>query len=106
MNLELRFEGMTCLACARNIEDALRAVPSVDSAEVHYASKSGSVVASDEVDRAALLEAVAHTGSRAEIVGQPPAWTAPTPPQRRPRASEALRSSAWKTARRATTTTC
>lgn len=68
MKLELRFEGMTCLECARRIEDALKAVPGVDSAEVHYASRSGAVATSGRVPEAVLLDAVASTGYRAEII--------------------------------------
>ena len=69
MKLELRFEGMNCLGCARHIEDALRAVPGVDSAEVHYASRRGAVLTSGEVEERALLDAVASTGYQAEVLG-------------------------------------
>lgn len=69
MKLEMRFEGMTCLECARNLEKALGDVPGVQSADVNYPRKSGTVTASDDVNRDALLEAVARTGYRAEIVG-------------------------------------
>lgn len=68
MKLELRFEGMTCLECAQNLECALRSVPGVESARVSYPNKSGTVEASDGVSRDELLRVVDATGYRAEIV--------------------------------------
>lgn len=70
MKLELRFEGMTCLDCARSLERALRSLPGVESARVSYPSQSGTVTASPEVSRETLLQAVEQTGYRAEIVGE------------------------------------
>ena len=93
MKLELRFKGMTCLGCARHIQDALKGVPGVGSVEVHYASRSGAVVTSEGVAESALLDAVARTGYRAEIVGgtdgsavkpaAPSAWAQTAQEQRR-----------------------
>jgi mercuric reductase len=68
MKIEMKFEGMTCLECAQNLERALRAVPGVEDAEVGYPTKRGTVVASDEVRQERLLEVVERTGYRAEIV--------------------------------------
>lgn len=42
------FEGMHCAACALSIEDALRQVPGVVSADVSAASHRGRVVWSDQ----------------------------------------------------------
>ncbi|MEW5926067.1 MAG: mercury(II) reductase [Gemmatimonadota bacterium] len=69
MKLEMKFEGMTCLECARNLERALGSVPGVESARVSYPNKSGTVEASDDVSRDALLRVVEATGYRAEIAG-------------------------------------
>jgi mercuric reductase len=69
MKVELRFEGMTCLECSQKLEKALQSVPGVSNAEVSYPTKRGTVVASDEVNTSDLLEVVAQTGYRAEIVG-------------------------------------
>ncbi len=68
MKIEMKFQGMTCLECAQNLQRALRSVPGVESAEVSYPTKQGTVVASDEVPTEALLEVVERTGYRAEIV--------------------------------------
>lgn len=70
MKLQMKFEGMTCLECAANLEKALAAVPGVTGAHVSYPSKSGTVEAADEVDREALLRVVEETGYRAEIVDE------------------------------------
>ena len=83
MKLELNFEGMTCLECARNLEKALRSVPGVENAEVSYPTKRGTVVASDDTRQEALLEVVERTGYRAEIVdadGTAPASGEPSTP--------------------------
>jgi mercuric reductase len=69
MKTQLRFEGMTCLECAQNLEKALRSVPGVESAEVSYPNKSGTVVGSDAVSSDELLRVVEQTGYRAEVVG-------------------------------------
>lgn len=69
MKLEMNFEGMTCLECAKNLEKALRSVPSVESARVSYPNKSGTVEASEDVSRGELLRVVERTGYRAEIAG-------------------------------------
>lgn len=79
MRVELRFEGMTCLACARHIEEALRAVPGVEAAEVGYGRETGTVRAADEVDPAALVEAVERAGYRAEVAVMDGAAVHPTP---------------------------
>jgi Cu2+-exporting ATPase len=45
------FEGMHCAACALTIEDALRAVPGVQSVDVSAASHRGRVIWSDQAVR-------------------------------------------------------
>jgi copper chaperone CopZ len=33
MKIEMKFQGMTCLECAHNLENALRSVPGVENVE-------------------------------------------------------------------------
>ena len=68
MKLEMQFEGMTCLECAKNLERALHSVPGVESARVSYLQKRGTVQADEGVSRDMLLRVVEETGYRAEIV--------------------------------------
>src|SRR5438093_9798249 len=75
--VELKFEGMTCLECAGQVERALQSVPGVESATVSYATKRGTVIASDEVNTAELLRVVEQAGYRAEIVNGAGTTTAP-----------------------------
>ena len=57
------FEGMHCAACALTIEDALRRVPGVLSAEVSAASHRGRVVWSDQaVKPSDWMQAAARAG--------------------------------------------
>ncbi len=76
MKLEMHFEGMTCLECAKNLERALRSVPGVESAEVSYPQKRGTLQTSESVTREMLLRVVEETGYQAEIVGDGAAATA------------------------------
>ena len=69
MKLELEFEGMTCLGCARTLEKALEAVPGVEHAGVSYPTRRGTVVASAAVAAEDLLRAAERAGYRAEVVG-------------------------------------
>ncbi|MDP9349207.1 MAG: mercury(II) reductase [Gemmatimonadota bacterium] len=67
--VELAFEGLTCLDCARRVERALAAVPGVGSAEVSYPTRSGTVSVEEAVSTDALLQAVAETGYEARVQG-------------------------------------
>src|SRR6478672_9288543 len=59
-------EGMHCAACALTIEDALRAVPGVQQAEVSAATRRARVVWHPEkVLPSQWMEAVRHAGYRA-----------------------------------------
>jgi Cu2+-exporting ATPase len=59
-------EGMTCGACALNVESALRAVPGVKSAHVNGATHRANVVWSqDEVTPSLWFDAVASAGYHA-----------------------------------------
>lgn len=68
MRLELQFRGMTCLSCARQVQDALQAVPGVRSAHASYPTQRGTVTADEGVDAAALIAAVEGVGYEAEIL--------------------------------------
>jgi mercuric reductase len=71
MKLELRFRGMTCLSCARHVEEALKAVPGVRSAHASYPTQRGTVTVDEGVDPDALVAAVERAGYGAEIVDEP-----------------------------------
>jgi mercuric reductase len=61
--IELVIEGMTCDACARQIERALNALPGVE-ASVSYGSSTAAIRNSANVDRDALDRAVKDAGYR------------------------------------------
>lgn len=69
MKLDLALEGITCLDCAHRLEEALRAVPGVQRAEVCYPTRLGSVTGSDSLAVEDLLRAVEQAGYQAQIVG-------------------------------------
>ena len=58
-------EGMTCLRCARSVEQALTRVPGVERASVIYPAKHATVIAGADVDLATLRAAVTDAGYRA-----------------------------------------
>ena len=62
MMLDLKFRGMTCLSCARHVEEALQAVPGVRSAHANYRAQRGTVTVDEGVDRDALIAAVEAAG--------------------------------------------
>jgi Cu2+-exporting ATPase len=60
------FEGMHCAACAITLEDALRSVPGVHSAQISGASHRGQVVWSSELTRPSeWMHAVERYGYKA-----------------------------------------
>lgn len=61
----LDIAGMTCDACARHVERALRAVPGVDSADVSYSQGAARVTAASTLKADTLAGAVAAAGYRA-----------------------------------------
>ena len=65
MKYEFDIEGMTCLACARTLEQALARVAGVEQASVSYPTKRATVVATDTVDPETLRSVVADAGYRA-----------------------------------------
>lgn len=82
MKLEMKFEGMTCLECAQNLERALRSVPGVESARVSYPDRSGTVEAAEGLSRDELLRVVEETGYRAEVRDADGREAAATPERR------------------------
>lgn len=62
----LLIEGMHCAACALTVEDALRGVPGVESAEVNSSSRRARVVwQADQVQPSRWMQAVLQSGYRA-----------------------------------------
>jgi Cu+-exporting ATPase len=59
--IELTIDGMTCAACVRRVERALASLSGV-SATVNLATATASVRCSADLDRAALVDAVARVG--------------------------------------------
>src|SRR5919199_1329469 len=86
MKVELKLEGMTCLDCARTLEEALRAVPGVERASVSYGAKRASVTATDELAVDDLLEVAERAGYRAEVAEGGGARVSASPPEQRERA--------------------
>src|SRR5262245_58757610 len=60
---KLQIEGMTCAGCARNAQQALTAVPGVESATVNFMNQTATIVGGDE---AALIAAVKAAGFKAK----------------------------------------
>lgn len=87
MNTEtLEITGMTCDACARHVERALRNVPGVHTAEVSYPQGTARVIAASVLQANALAGAVAAAGYGA--IRQETARSAAPRPER---SSETLR---------------
>ena len=61
-----RIQGMHCVDCAHRVEEALREVPGVQTARVHYLRRRAVVEADDTVAVDALTQAVAAAGYQAE----------------------------------------
>jgi mercuric reductase len=68
MKVELKLGGMTCLDCARTLEQALRAAPGVESVAVGYGTKRASVTMTGDASVDDLLQVVERTGYSAEVV--------------------------------------
>jgi mercuric reductase len=69
MKVELKLGGMTCLDCARTLEQALRATPGVERVAVSYGTKRASVTMIGDASVDDLLQVVERTGYSAEVVG-------------------------------------
>lgn len=66
--VSLEVGGMTCESCARHVEQALRAVPGVQGAEVSYADASAKVSTGDINGSAALISAISKIGYSAKAL--------------------------------------
>jgi copper chaperone len=64
MKTVLQVEGMMCAHCKAHVEQALRKVPGVESAEANLEEKNAVVTGS--ADRAALIAAVREAGYEAK----------------------------------------
>ncbi|KEO73309.1 heavy metal translocating P-type ATPase [Anditalea andensis] len=62
MKKEIPITGMSCAACAVNVENALKQHPGVASATVNYATHSVMVTAVHELDLIGMKEVVQHEG--------------------------------------------
>jgi len=82
--IRLQIEGMTCTACARHVDAALRALPGVQAVEVSYPLGRAAVHADDGAPIDAMLGAVQTLGYRARVeddAREPPPHTASSPPR-------------------------
>ena len=77
----LAIEGMTCASCAGRVEQALRRVPGVASAEVNLATEHAEVRLTANVDAATLVAAVEKAGYDAHLAADD-ANSQATPPRR------------------------
>ncbi len=62
-NATLKLRGMSCAACARNVEEAIRSVPGVESCNVNFGAEQAAVTYdADQTDVAAIQNAVDAAG--------------------------------------------
>ena len=62
----LLLEGLSCAACVAKVQNALQAVPLVESAQINLAESTATVFGDADPDK--LIEAVIHAGYGAELV--------------------------------------
>jgi len=67
--VSLEVGDMTCESCARHVEQALKAVPGVQAAEVSYADGTATVSADENTTSATLISALAGAGYSAMELG-------------------------------------
>jgi len=65
--IDLKLHGMTCSSCVATIEGALNELPGV-SASVNFATETAHVIAPETIDIPTVINAVTHTGYRAELL--------------------------------------
>ena len=79
--MELQIEGMTCAACVRRVEKAIRSVPGVTEASVNLAMERASVLGN--ADHSAIMGAVKKAGYQATLLSEkkpmPPGGISPGP---------------------------
>jgi mercuric reductase len=66
--ISLQVGGMTCESCARHVEQALRAVPGVQAAEVSYEDGAANISIGDGASSNALISAIAGLGYSAKAL--------------------------------------
>lgn len=66
--INLKIEGMHCIACTVAVKKALSSVEGVQQTRVNFAQQLAVVSADDTVSLNALREAVAKTGYRATLL--------------------------------------
>jgi len=69
--IKLPIEGMTCASCVRRVENALKAVPGVASAEVNLATETAAVSVPAGFNAESLVEAVRGAGYEARLQAIP-----------------------------------
>lgn len=65
--VDLKLHGMSCSSCVATIEGALNSMPGV-SASVNFATETAHVVAPENIEINDILNSVAETGYRAELL--------------------------------------
>ena len=69
--IKLPVEGMTCASCVRRVEQALKSVPGVASAEVNLATETAAVALAEGASPEALIAAVRNAGYEARLEPRP-----------------------------------
>jgi len=65
--VDLKVEGMMCKMCAARVQKALEGVSGVVKAEIDLEGKGAKVTAKENVDKKALVDAIAAAGYKAEL---------------------------------------
>ncbi len=63
-------EGMSCASCVVRVEKAIKSVPGVNAASVNLATERATVTFKNEVDTAAVLQAIQGAGYEAKVETQ------------------------------------
>lgn len=67
VNIQIKVEGMSCMHCAKRVEDALKSVKGVKKARVDLTEKTASVdYVESKVSRDELVKAVCDAGFDAQ----------------------------------------
>ncbi|CAN7509252.1 heavy metal translocating P-type ATPase [Devosia sp. LjRoot3] len=68
--IDLPIEGMTCASCVGRVEKAIRALPTVEAANVNLATEKATVKFAGEADLASVIQAIKKAGyeTRTETV--------------------------------------
>src|ERR1700735_175439 len=63
----LRIQGMTCASCQIHVQQALEAVPGVDSASVNLMAHTAQITTASPLDTTTLITAVRNSGYDASL---------------------------------------